>query len=220
MASYKNHPYCTHQPFLIETFKNISGDILECGCGYGSTVLLNNLIKSTSRKLISLETDLNWLNKYTYLINDNHKIYHIDTSSINDVDKAGPLWIDFIKNNNLSNFEIIFIDSSSWLSRKYIFEYYLDKAKIIIMHDFDYFPENNLIGTITKKDIIYYNNNKQIKIECNLDNIVKNYKLFYPPKEYFMGETGPPTLICSNLMSDIDFNVLLNTIENNLNLYY
>ena len=29
MTSYKNHPYCTHQPFLIETFKNISGDILD-----------------------------------------------------------------------------------------------------------------------------------------------------------------------------------------------
>jgi hypothetical protein len=35
-----------------------------------------------------------------------------------------------------------------------------------------------------------------------------------------MGETGPPTLICSNLMSNIEFNKLLTIIENNLNLYY
>ena len=181
--------------------------------------MIKEQIKNTNRNLISLESNLDWFNKYKHLADSFHNLYHID-AGIDDNEETGNKWVEFIKQNNLNDFEIVFLDSSPWLSRKCCFEYYLNKAKIIIINDFDYFPNNNIIGNINYKEIKYYNGKYQEKINCNLDGIVKNYKLFYPPDEYFLGSTGPPTLVCSNILNDYDFQELINKIELNINLYY
>lgn len=215
MPSYKDHPYYTHQPFFIEVLKNTQGNILECGCGDGSTLMIKDCIKNTDRQLVTLESDLNWLNKYTHLANSSHTLYHVDADNIDRLE-TGNKWVDFIKQNNLNDFEIVFLDSSPWLSRVCCFNYFLDKAKVIIIHDFDYFPENNIIGTVVSRQI----QDDKVKIVCNLDGVVKNYKLFYPPYAYFAGRTGPPTLVCSNIMDDNEFQNLINKIEQNLSKYY
>ena len=219
METYKTHPYYTHQPFFIEIIKFTNGNILECGCGDGSTIMIKEQIKNTSRKLISLESNLDWLNKYKHLANPFHELYHVEAGS-DDTLENGNKWVDFIKDNKLNDYEIVFLDSSPWLSRKCCFDYYLNKAKIIIIHDFDYFPINNIIGTVINKEIKYYNGKYQQKTTCNLDGIVKNYKLFYPPDEYFPGSTGPPTLVCSNIMDPHEFQTLIDTIERNIKSYY
>ena len=211
--------YYTHQPYLIEILKNITGNILECGCGDGSTKVIKEYIKNTNRKLVSLESNIEWLNKYINLADATHELYNIDACN-DDTIETGNKWVEFIKQKELNDFEIIFIDSSPWLSRKSCFDYYLNKAKIIIFHDFDYFPNNNIIGITTNKMIKYHKGKYQERIECNLDNVVKNYRLFYPPDDYFYGNTGPPTLICSNIMNDNEFNSLIENIEKNIPLYY
>ena len=214
MSTYKNHAFYTHQPFFIEILKNTSGDILEAGCGDGSTLMIREQIKNTSRKLVSLESNLEWLNKYTHLSNDNHSLYHVDADN-NDCVETGARWVNCIEKNKFTSFEIVFIDSSPWLSRKALFEYFKNKARIIIIHDFDYFPNNGIIGkTVTTET---YNSYK--KISCELNEIA-NYKLFYPPYKYFAGSTGPPTLICSDLMSKVEFDALIQSITDNLGLYY
>jgi hypothetical protein len=215
MTSYKNHPYYTHQPFFIEIIKNTSGNILECGCGDGSTNMIREHIKDTKRKLVSLESDLAWLNNYKHLEDETHKLYHIDANNI-DCIETGNKWVSFIEENKLNDFEIVFIDSSPWLSRKCCFDYFLDKAKIIIFHDFDYFPLNNIIGKLKSTEYI----NDKIVYNCNLDGIVKNYKLFHPPINYFPAQTGPPTLICSNILDECEFNRIINKIQLNLPQYY
>lgn len=217
--SYKDHPFYTHQPFFIEILKNTSGNILECGCGEGSTYMIKDQIKNTNRKLVSLESNLEWLKKYTYLADESHILYHVDATN-SDTIETGKKWIECIQKNNLDNFEIVFIDSSPWLSRKCCFEYFLDKAKIIIFHDFDYFPNNNIIGSVSNKYTIYENGVYKEKITCDLDDVVKNYKLFYPPDEYFAGATGPPTLVSSNTMDDLEFQRLIRKIETNIPSYY
>ena len=219
MGTYKTHPYYTHQPFLTEVIKFTNGNILECGCGEGSTVMIKEQIKDTCRHLVSLESDLEWLNKYRGLADSFHKLYHIEATN-DDTLETGNKWVEFIKENNLNDFEVVFLDSTPWLSRKCCFDYFLDKARIIVIHDFDYFPDHNIIGSVINKEIINYKGNNQEKITCNLDGIVKNYKLFYPPDEYFAGSTGPPTLVCSDIMSDSEFQTLINEIEKNYNSYY
>jgi hypothetical protein len=215
MSTYKDHSYYTHQPFFIEVLKHTSGNILECGCGDGSTLMIKKQIKDTSRQLVSLESNLEWLNKYMHLADSNHKLYHVEASS-DDTDFVGNQWIEFIKKNNLNDFEVVFLDSCPWLSRKHCFDYFKDKAKIIIIHDFDYFPLYNIIGKVTTDERI---DGKRI-ISCDLTGVVKNYKLFHPPLEYFAGETGPPTLICSDSMDTEEFNNLIATIETNKSNYY
>jgi hypothetical protein len=215
MSTYKDHPYYTHQPFFIEVLKNTSGNILECGCGDGSTLMIRDQIKGTSRKLVSLESNLEWMNKYTHYEDENHKLFHVN-ASFRDTDETGKQWVEFIDKHNLNNFEIVFLDSSPWLSRKHCFDYFKDKAKLIIIHDFDYFPEHNIIGSVLNKETY---DGKHI-ISCDLTGVVKNYKLFYPPLKYFAGETGPPTLICSDIMDTDEFNKLILTIEKNKSSYY
>jgi hypothetical protein len=56
--------------------------------------------------------------------------------------------------------------------------------------------------------------------DVDLTNEVNNYKLYYPPLKYFIGATGPPTLICSNIISTENFNEIINTIDNNIDKYY
>jgi hypothetical protein len=216
---YKTHPYYTHQPFLIETLKLTSGDVIECGCGVGSTSVIKNELNKTGRKLVSIESNLEWLNKYINLADDFHELYHVDASN-EDTIETGNKWVNFIKQNNLNNFEVVFLDSSPWLSRKCCLDYFLDKAKVIIIHDFDYFPVNNIIGNIISEKRIIHNNQEIVKYEVKLDGVVKNYKLFYPPDDYFAGATGPPTLICSNIMNDDEFKTFINTIEINSISYY
>jgi len=219
MNNYKNNPYYTHEPFFIEILKNTTGNILECGCGDGSTKMIKEQIQNTNRRLISLESNLDWLNKYTHLADSTHELYHIEAGNDNNIE-TGNKWVEFIEKNKLNDFEIVFLDSSPWLSRKCCFDYYLDKIKIIIIHDFDYFAKNNIIGKVINKEVITHNGNYQEKITCNLDGVIKNYKLFYPPNEYFASSSGPPTLVCSNIMSDDEFNILINTIEQNIDSYY
>ena len=222
MTTYKDHGFYTHQPYLMEILKTTTGNILECGCGDGSTYMIKKHIHDTSdqqcttnRQLVSLESNLEWLNKYTHLADANHQLYHVATDN-SDCLETGNKWVDFIKTLEIKDFEMVFLDSSPWMSRKCCFDYFLNKAKIIIIHDFDYFPNNNIIGTTISKT----NVDGKEKIVCDLTGIVKNYKLFYPPYKYFIGLTGPPTLICSNIMEKDEFDALMNIIETNEASYY
>ena len=52
----------------------------------------------------------------------------------------------------------------------------------------------------------------------NFSNILKQSKVYYPPIKYFAGPTGPPTLLCSNILSDHEFNQMCNNI--NYDEYY
>ena len=66
--------YGTHQPILIEALKRTSGDVIELGTGDFSTPQLHKLCKNSNRKLVSIDTDEQWLNRYRNLENKNHKI--------------------------------------------------------------------------------------------------------------------------------------------------
>ena len=173
MEPYKTHPYYTHQPFFIEIIKFTNGNILECGCGDGSTIMIKEQIKNTSRKLISLESNLDWLNKYKHLANPFHELYHVEAGS-DDTLENGNKWVDFIKDNKLNDYEIVFLDSSPWLSRKCCFDYYLNKAKIIIIHDFDYFPINNNWGLITDTALSVFGELLIPEYDCRIDPITPN----------------------------------------------
>ena len=219
MSNYKNHPYYTHQPYFIEILKQTSGNILELGCGEGSTHMIKEQIRGTGRKLVSLESNLQWLNKYTHLADDFHALHHVNADN-NDTIATGNVWVDFIREKQLNDFEIVFVDSIPWSSIKTCFDYFLDKAKIIIFHDFDYFSINNIIGTSTGIQKSYHNNQLQQRSTCNLDGVVKHYRLYYPPPNCFPGHTGPPTLVCSNIMEEAEFNAMIATMESNIASYY
>jgi hypothetical protein len=208
--------YGTHRPCLLELILNTNGNIIECGCGNSSTLLIKNIIKNTNRKLISLESNLEWLNKFKHLEDDNHKLFHVDAGNI-DNDNTGKKWIDYIKNNDLINnldFEVCFIDQSPWTARTYTLNYFKNKCPFIVVHDVDYFPVNNKWGKAVQIPVP-----NGLKVyDMNFSDILKNSKIYYPPLKYFASKTGPPTLIGSNTLTDNEFNKIINNI--NCDKYY
>ena len=216
MNQLNNDPFGTHRPFLVELIKNTTGNIIEFGCGNSSTVLIKELIKDTNRILISLESNLEWLNKFKNLEDNNHKFFFVDAGR-DDNDDTGKKWIEFIKKSQLVNsldYEVCFIDQSPWTARTHTLEYFKNKCDYIMIHDVDYFPVNNKWGKAVE---IPSPNGLKI-YDMDFSNIVNQYKVYYPPLNYFAGPTGPPTLLCSNILTDIEFNKMCNNI--NCEKYY
>lgn len=200
--TYRSHPYYTHQPFLKEILKRTTGNVLECGCGYGSTPFIKEILAGTGRKHITLESDVEWLQKFVDLTDTLH---HID-ATIEDTDANAVKWVEFIENNLKDiTFDVVFIDSNPWLSRKHIFDYFKNKVTFIVIHDFDYFPNNNIIGKTVSKQTFQKGNMVCEKIEIVAEG---TYKLCYPPFQFFVGETGPPTFIYTNTISQKDLDDL------------
>ena len=202
---YNINGYATHQPVLIELIKKTTGNIIECGCGEGSTKLIVNLIKGTNRKLISLESNKKWYNKYKNIECENHKLLFVDAGEKN-IKSTGVYWVEFIKNNKIIqnlDFEICLIDQSPWIARTHCLKYFKTKIKYIIVHDVDYFPKFKKWGKI----ISVKKNRKKIKYKMDFSDIVNSFIVFYPPFSYFFGTTGPPTLLCSDLENVYNLNI-------------
>lgn len=212
MFTYKTNPWGTHQPILSELLKCTSGNIIELGCGDCSTLLIKNIIKNSNRKLFSLESDEGWLNKYKYLEDTNHTLLHVPVEKSDDSYSKGKTWVNFIE-EKLNNyiFEICFIDQSCWEARYETLKYFKNKCKFILVHDVDYFSRNKMFGTI----VTTYKEKNKIKYDITYDDIIKSSYLFYPPLEYFAGPTGPPTLLCSNLLDQNELNNIVLTLDTN-----
>ena len=143
------HGFYTHQPYFKEILKNTTGNILECGCGDGSTLMIRDHIRGTNRKLVSLESNLEWLNKYTHLADDQHLLQHVDADN-EDCYETGDKWVEHIEANNLTDFEVVFLDSTPWLSRKCCFDFFLD---IVLNHNKNILSNTNMILFC----VIFYN---------------------------------------------------------------
>jgi hypothetical protein len=214
MQNYKVNGYATHQPLLSEVIKNTTGNILECGCGEGSTRYIQELIKNSSRKLYSLESDFEYYNKY------NHENCHYINAGNYDTIETGNKWVQYIQNcfSDLE-FDVVFIDQSPWLSRKCVLDYFINKAKYIIIHDADYFPVNNIFGKVNSKEKI----NEKIIYNCSFDDVSRNYFYYTPPLQYFFGNTGPPTLLLrgrNNLIEDSEWEKYTSTLAKKIESYY
>ena len=211
VASYAkwsmNDPYVTHQPILYEIARKTTGPIIEFGCGNGSTDLLHEICKKDNRILISIDDDFNWLNKFSqkYLGDgyepDNlgwHKFYYVPGKK----DNINPEhWIKFFEEFELLktlNFDVCFIDQSPWLARYETIKMFRHKARYVILHDCNYFPEQGIFGKVIKP---------LISATCtpgvfDFSDVFAYFKVYFPPCPW-PGPTGPPTLLGSNFESDL-----------------
>jgi len=134
--TYKTDPYATHQPALIWALENSNKNILELGVGDSSTLLLHKSIKNN--KIISVDDNQEWLDKYLHLENKNHKFFYVN-----------PTLLDW--NNKIDEFlnlewGIVFVDHASqehiWRSsRPYAIKKLVECSDFVIAHDADLFPE-------------------------------------------------------------------------------
>ena len=136
--TYETDPWATHQPALIWALENSSGDILELGVGESSTLLLHNSIKNTNRKIMSVDDNQDWLNKYTHLKNKNHDFLYVNPTILD--------WNNKIDEFLNLNWGLVFVDHASaehiWRSsRPYAMKKLINCSEFIVAHDADLFPE-------------------------------------------------------------------------------
>lgn len=75
----RNAAYLSHLPMLAAAMNVTSGPVLELGTGLGSTYLLHGLCGATGRKLVSLESDGEWLHRFLNYGRPWHELRKVDS---------------------------------------------------------------------------------------------------------------------------------------------
>lgn len=113
--------YFSHIPFLAATLTITTGPVLELGTGFGSTLLLHGLCGAQQRKLVSLESDAEWLKEFKNLGRSWHILKHVsDFGNIEEYDL---------------NWGLAFVDHGESLLRGESVNRLKGKAEVIIAHD-------------------------------------------------------------------------------------
>jgi hypothetical protein len=176
-------PYSTHIPYLIsllDKIKSFNLPILELGCGYGSTPILHKYCIENKIKLITLDNNVEWLNKIKNYFPENE--YHKYISVLN--------WKEELNNLKNNKYSLVFIDQSPWEARTLSLNIFKSISEYILIHDCDYFPTNKIFGKELAPIV-----SEQFLGERDYSDVFKYYKEYFPKK--FACPTGPPTLIGS-----------------------
>jgi hypothetical protein len=118
--------YDSHRPMLWMALEHVKpmnegerGDVVELGCGYGSTPLLHRYCEMQRRMFLSVETNREWADKFPgipiHLTEDWYKLY---------INAPGQVFAD-----------IVFIDNAPGETRKDLIPYFANTVKIIVVHD-------------------------------------------------------------------------------------
>ena len=109
-------------PLTVSTLLS-TGDVLELGMGMYSTPLLHNLGAHLNRQVVSVETNLEWLNKFIiYNSTRTHKLYHLSKSELN-LYGLNRLW------------GLVFVDHGDAKARNLNVLNFSKLAMIVIVHD-------------------------------------------------------------------------------------
>ncbi len=110
-----------HLPLLLLALENTTGYILELGMGNGSTPFLHEYCEVNNRKLASYENNINYVNQFKKLENENHFIFHIED------------WREL--KTGKKKIGVVLIDHAPAEQRHIDAIALKDKAEIVVVHD-------------------------------------------------------------------------------------
>lgn len=137
------HGWCSHRPLLylaLELTKNSDKPILELGCGHGSTRQLNQYVQTDNRKLISFDTNQEWLNKFNDLKSNKHEFVYKPDNFAYDIpsekwyDKTPELtdWLTDVSKDGIS---VCLVDHACGERRHSDMKLIYQKCDIMVVHD-------------------------------------------------------------------------------------
>lgn len=201
------NPCATHQHILYEMAMRTKGPIIEFGCGYYSTPMLHEICKKSGRILISLDDDVEWLQKFTDKYRNDgydesnsgwHKFFLVpnkDTTDSNSCRHWDKLWDDFEPLREI-RFDICFIDQAPFEARLGTLLRLKEISRYIIVHDCDDLPMRGLCGTT----LVQTTHN--CLGEYDFSDVIKYFQVYAPLKPWPLCN-GPCTLLGSEFESDL-----------------
>lgn len=119
-------PYGTHLVPLIGAVANTMGPVLECGTGLFSTPVLHTMCAATRRRLVSIETDEEWMSRFTTLRTHWHEVTLIES------------WRGFLASDR-REWGAVLVDNNPHEARMEVLAALADRAAILVLHDSNYF---------------------------------------------------------------------------------
>jgi phospholipid N-methyltransferase len=132
----KNDFY-THREFLERELSKLNYKnkikCLEFGTGDGSALIFSKFAKLYKNiEIKAYETNKEWL-EITY------QKYKLENYTFNFIEN----WDSFLENQNFDEiYDLVFVDQSPWEARIKTIDKLRNNAKIIILHDYDYYNKN------------------------------------------------------------------------------
>jgi hypothetical protein len=113
------HPYATHLPALVGCITATEGPVLELGSGVFSTPVLHTACGT--RRLLTADTDEDWMARFRYLESHNHRFALVDEWSRFEAIEAP--W------------DVVLVDQSPGSARAPTIERLRAQARLIVVHD-------------------------------------------------------------------------------------
>ena len=186
--------------YLLGKLNRHNPTIIEIGSGDHSSKLFINQLKLNPGILISFENNYDWHLKVKnkHKNNKNSEFRFLDNLSSENIKSE-------LENLNIIDIDLSFIDSHPWESRTEAMELLRMKSKIVVIHDVDYFPRNNLWGVEIEpiknspRNKYFYGELKKENLGLrDYDDIFEYWIEIFPlyPGYY----SGPPMLVGSNFI--------------------
>lgn len=178
-------PVGTHQPILTEAIRRSSGPILELGSGDYSTWLIHEL--AGERRILTIDDNPEWLNKYTGLKNDLHEFRLISNEDI----------LDFYLSDD-THWSVVLVDNITWDIRLPAIKKYKHTSDYLVIHDAQY-PAS--IGKLGKVIV------PPTDTDPGIRDFGKSFRYWieFVPDKWI--NTHPTTLLASNRINLQDFEV-------------
>jgi hypothetical protein len=112
------NPFATHLPVLMACVAATTGPVLELGCGHYSTPILNQMCRH--RKVVSVESDAQWMAQFLDLQGENHQFMATDWTNLELPDLR---W------------GVVFVDHAPAERRVVDIAQLMNKAELLVVHD-------------------------------------------------------------------------------------
>jgi len=185
------HGCFSHQPVLFAVAEVCTGPIAECGCGDGSTYFLHEISERRGVKVISLETDPGWLERFAHLESEHHEFRLVEDW---ETELRRPEWGE--------HWGLVFVDQSEDAARLHTVNRVRAYADYVILHDSGGAPDSGLGREI-----------RPIRGPHDLGRrdfgeLFGSWREYFPPPPW-PHIHGPPTLLGSNRVDvgriDVDY---------------
>lgn len=116
--------YHTHYPFLAAALAaRPSGPVLELGAGDWSTVMLHYMCEAQRRRLLTVDSNANWVGKFDYLQSTSHEI------------KVIADWTEMFDPYGADRWAVVFVDCAPPEARGKLIQRLRPKTDLFVLHD-------------------------------------------------------------------------------------